>query len=131
MLSRVNALRSTGLVCGGVTQPPTVALSWNMQLQNAANVHAHDMSANNFISHTGSNGRTPDQRAIAAGYSSTNVGENAAGGQQSIQEVVDAWVASPGHCTNLMNARWRDVGVSCARNPASQYGVYWVMDVGG
>ena len=61
---------------------------------------------------------------IFNGYKSFMVGENIARGQQSIQEVMDAWIKSPDHCRNLMNAGFKEIGVS-------QYNDYWVQDFGG
>jgi uncharacterized protein YkwD len=38
------------------------------------------------------------------------------------------WLASAGHCANIMNATFRDFGAACARNDAAAYQRYWTQD---
>ena len=64
VLQRVNAFRASGAVCGGVAYPAAGALSWNANLLQAAKGHATDMATNNYFSHTGRDGRFPDQRVL-------------------------------------------------------------------
>lgn len=130
VLQRVNALRAAGAVCGGDTFPATNAVSWNAQLLQAALGHSADMAQKNYFSHTSQDGRTLGQRVTAAGYVWSNVGENIAAGQQSVEQVVTGWANSPGHCRNLMNANFRDVAVACVRNNSSDFRLYWTMNLG-
>ena len=58
------------------------------------------------------------------GYKSFMVGENIAFGQGSISEVMNGWFKSEGHCMNLMNPDFKEVGVA-------EYNTYWVQDFGG
>jgi uncharacterized protein YkwD len=45
--------------------------------------------------------------------------------------VMDGWIASAGHCANLMNPRFKEVGVSCVPGTASsRYNTYWTMNLG-
>ena len=88
VLQRVNAFRASGAVCGGVAYPAAGALSWNANLLQAAKGHATDMATNNYFSHTGQDGRSPDQRVLAAGYSYTRMGENIAAGQTSVESAM-------------------------------------------
>ena len=44
-------------------------------------------------------------------------------------EVVNGWMSSPGHCRNIMSAAFRDIGMACARNDDSQYGLYYTLDL--
>ncbi len=131
MLSRVNAYRAAGASCGANgTFPPAAALTWNAALTEAGRVHSQDMVTHNFFSHTGSDGSDAGQRISAAGYSWHGWGENIAAGYGSVQAVVDGWMASDGHCANLMNATFKDIGVACVRGTASNaYGTYWTMDL--
>ena len=46
-----------------------------------------------------------------AGYESRLTGENIAYGPVSAEEVVAGWLASPGHCENIMEPRFRDIGM--------------------
>ena len=132
VLARVNQYRAAGANCGsqGVFAAAP-ALSWNLPLTQAADVHSRDMVANNFFSHTGANGSSAGQRISAAGYNWSTYGENIAAGQSSINQVVDGWMVSDGHCANIMNAVFVDIGVVCvAGNASTTYGTYWTMDLG-
>jgi uncharacterized protein YkwD len=132
VMARVNSHRAAGASCGTRGSfPPAPALAWNDALTQAALVHSDDMVANNFFSHTGSDGSSAGQRATAAGYGWSTWGENIAAGQTSVDSVMAAWVASPGHCANLMNARFRDIGLACVSGGAgNSYRSYWTMALG-
>jgi uncharacterized protein YkwD len=129
-LVRMNAYRAAGATCGSTSFPAAPALVWSDSLTQAALVHSDDMVARNFFSHTGSDGSNPSQRANAAGYS-WPAGENLSAGRSGINEVMAAWMASPGHCANFMNALHRDVGLACVSGTASNtYQTYWTMLLG-
>lgn len=131
MLAIVNALRSSGAVCNGVSYPAVGALVWNSQLQLAATAHSTDMSTTDFFSHTGSDGGTLRQRLVAAGYNYSSAGENIAAGYTSVTQVVAGWMSSTtGHCENIMNSSHRDMGVSCKIYTPSSYKTYWTMELG-
>lgn len=117
-------------MCGGVGYPAVGAVNWDGQLQNAATAHSTDMATNNFFSHTGSDGSTLRQRVPATGYNYYKAGENIAAGQTSVAQVMADWMASPSHCANLMQPEFRDLGVSCKTNTASDYKIYWTMELG-
>jgi uncharacterized protein YkwD len=131
-LALVNAHRAAGASCGSSgTFPAAPALSWNGALTQASLVHSDDMMALNFFSHTGSSGSSAGQRATAAGYVWQTWGENIAAGQPTVANVVAGWMASPGHCANIMNARFRDIGLACVSGTASNtYRSYWTMTLG-
>ena len=86
------------------------------------------MRAKNFFSHTGSNGSSPWDRIKLAGYVYTNAAENIAAGQTTALAVVNGWMASTGHCNNIMNPVLKEVGVGY--NPGGTYGHYWTQDFG-
>lgn len=130
LLERVNALRASGAVCGGVAYPAAGALSWNTTLLQAATVHAIDMANNNYFSHTGQDGRSPDQRVLAAGYSYARMGENIAAGQPNVESAMGGWVGSASHCKNMMTPDFKDIAVACVRNESAKYRLYWVMEMG-
>jgi uncharacterized protein YkwD len=102
-------------------------VTYDSRLGVAAQSHANDMVANGFFSHTGSNGSTVGQRATAAGYNWTIIGENIASGQQTQQAVLTAWTNSPGHHANNINPRFEDFGLAKAGNPS---GPTWVLVLG-
>ena len=130
VIQRINALRAAGAVCGATSFSPAAALAWNTTLLAAAKGHSADMAQKNYFSHTSLDGRSASQRVSAAGYSWSAVGENIAAGQQSVALVMAGWTDSPGHCRNLMNPNYRDVAVACVRSDASDYGLYWTMNLG-
>jgi len=39
--------------------------------------------------------------------------------------VVAGWLASPGHCANLMNPAFSELGAGYAVDPKSDAGIYW------
>ncbi|RZL13195.1 MAG: CAP domain-containing protein [Pedobacter sp.] len=121
MLQLVNAQRTKGCNCGTTAMPAVAPLSWNDQLAVAALNHSTDMYTNNFFSHTSSNGNTLGTRITAAGYKWSAVAENIAMGQKDEQAVVTAWFNSEGHCKNLMNASYKEIG-------AAKKGSYWTQD---
>jgi len=123
MLEEVNKLRRSGCNCGEDTMPPVPDLVWNEQLEKAAGRHAKDMSGNNLSGHTGSNGSSPFDRISDAGYHWSACGENVAYGYASVKDVVAGWKTSPGHCRNMMDAGFRELG-------AAREGTYWVQDFG-
>ena len=128
-LDRINEARRKGCNCGDVYMPPAPPMVWNNDLEKAAIAHAQDMYDKDYFSHTSRDGRTTADRVINAGYTFKGykafyVGENIAKGQMTIGEVMDGWLKSPGHCKNLMNPDFKEVGVA-------QFNDYWVQDFGG
>jgi len=128
-LNRINKIRAKGCNCGVTYFPPAPLMKWNNELEFAAHGHALDMSERHYFSHTSMNGRSMSDRALDAGYGFKGfktyaVGENIAQGQMSIAEVMSGWLHSEGHCRNLMNPAFREVGVA-------EIDHYWVQDFGG
>ena len=71
MLSLVNGIRADSGIA---------PLKLSAELNTAAFDHSYDMASNNYFSHTGLNGSTFSERAIAAGYTGSPRGENIAAG---------------------------------------------------
>ena len=130
LLVKVNALRAQGQVCGGRSMPVALALTWSNPLGQAAERHSYDMASHNFMDHTGSDRSTPPQRMGEAGYGGWSGGENIAAGYSSVDAVLRGWLASPGHCSALMNPGFTDFGGSCAYNSGTTYGFYWTVTLG-
>ncbi len=125
ILSLINKARSLGRTCGSTFYPATTPLTWNSKLYQAALGHSNDMATNNFFSHTGSDGKNAGSRITAAGYSWFTYGENIATGYFSAQSVIDGWLASSGHCKNIMNPSVTNV--AAARATGGPYGIYWTQ----
>lgn len=130
LMQRINAMRAAGAVCGSKSFAAAQPLIWNNMLLASATGHSADMASNNYFSHTSLDGRTFDKRITAAGYRFTAAAENIAAGQTTVQAVMTSWINSAGHCQNMMNPTYRDVGVACVRNDASTYRRYWTMNLG-
>jgi uncharacterized protein YkwD len=131
VIARVNQLRAAGASCG--TQgnfAPAGPLTWSTQLTQAAAVHSQDMVTNNLFSHTGSNGSTLSSRVDATGYAWSSLGENIAAGYGTVNNVMAGWMASDGHCANIMNPTFTQIGVACIKGTsANTYRDYWTMDL--
>ena len=110
ILGAVNIARASARTCGEHTYPPAPALTWSEPLTAAALAHSTDMAAKKYFSHRAPDGSIVGERATRARYIWRVVGENIAGGQTSADEVVAAWLASPGHCSNIMEPRFTDMG---------------------
>lgn len=126
----VNQRRAAGATCGGVFKPPVPALTLDTRLRCAARKHSKDMGTNNFFSHTGSNGSTFTQRITSAGYVWKAAGENIAAGYSTAQAVVNGWMTSTGHCNNIMNGNFKNIGIGYYYNSAATYDHYWTQDFG-
>lgn len=57
--------------------------------------------------------------------------ENISAGQMTPEEVVKAWMKSPGHKKNILNKEMTLLGVGFFENEDSKYRVYWVQNFGG
>jgi uncharacterized protein YkwD len=130
-MARINQWRAAGASCGSRGSfAPTAALSWSTRLTQAADGHSRDMQANNFHDHVSSDGRTLVNRIDATGYAWSSIGENIAAGYATVNIVVDAWIASEGHCANLLNPNFTEVGLACVSgSSANTYSNYWTMDL--
>jgi len=125
----VNAARSKGRKCGSERFAAAPPLIESRELNEAAALHARDMVRKNFFDHRGTDGSQPRDRVLSAGYRSRLTGENIALGPESAQEVVAGWLASPGHCANIMDSRFQHIGVGIATGHGRGH-IYWVQDFG-
>lgn len=130
LLELINGARSQARQCGTQAFSATNPLTWNATLASAAEAHTRSMANNNFFDHKDRDGRTPGDRAELAGYSGQGVGENIAAGQDTPRKVLDGWLASPGHCANLMNPSFSELGSAYATDPKSDAGIYWTAMFG-
>ncbi|MBC2690912.1 CAP domain-containing protein [Pseudomonas kielensis] len=125
LLELINSARAQPRQCGTQALSATTPLAWNATLASAALDHTRSMANNNFFDHKDRDGRTPGDRAELAGYSGQLVGENIAAGQDTPRKVLDGWLTSPGHCANLMNPQFSELGAAYAVDPKSDAGIYW------
>ena len=146
MLNALNIARGVTRDCNdglGVVGPSQV-LTWNNELYVAAYEHSMDLAQSNTFSHSGSgteydltginNGERRShffERIESNGYTNFHtLGENIAGGQKNIAEVMEAWLASPAHCTNIMNDKFEEVGIAVVIEENSDFEIYWTQNFG-
>ncbi|MGZ3181925.1 MAG: CAP domain-containing protein [Telluria sp.] len=131
ILDAVNAARAQPRDCGDAHYGPAPPLAWNRTLGLAALAHSQDMAAHHYFNHHGRDGSTPGTRTAHAGYQGRRVGENIASGQETPQEAVASWLTSPGHCANIMDPRYTEMGAAYAINVARKHGaIYWTQEFG-
>jgi uncharacterized protein YkwD len=130
ILERVNEARAKSRKCGSQTFEPASALSWNGELAQAALAHSRDMADQDFFSHQAPDGSQVSDRASRAGYKWSRVGENIAAGQGSVEQAVAGWLASPGHCSNIMKPEFTEMGAAYAIDKSSAAGSYWTQVFG-
>src|SRR5208283_5439927 len=118
-------------IASAPAKPP---VAWNPDLAAAAQAHSQDMATNQFQSHTGSDGSTPDQRMQQAGYTNaSSAGENAFAYATSIDEAMQAFlidwgVSDQGHRRNILQPdvsssnAYQSVGIGIATTTNSTVG---------
>ena len=128
VLVGVNRARAQARTCGTQAFAPAPPVSWNQQLGLAALGHSTNMAEGHYFSHTEKNGSQPADRVTRAGYAWRLVGENIASGNRTPQDAVQAWLDSPGHCANIMNPGFMEMGAAYAINPGNENRTpYWTQ----
>jgi uncharacterized protein YkwD len=127
VLELVNAARAEERKCGHQSFAPAPALTPSAVLAAAAAAHAHDMAEHAELTHTGSDGSKPADRITRAGYEWRASGENVAAGQRDADAVVAVWLESPGHCANIMEPNFTEVGVAFVQVPGANPNIYWAQ----
>lgn len=130
VLELVNKARAEARTCGDQRFGEAPPLRWDAKLAQAALAHSRDMAKRNYFRHEGPQGATVSDRAKKAGYTWRTVGENIATGQGSPQKVVSGWLASPQHCSNIMQAGFEEMGAAYFVNPKSDTTIYWTQVFG-
>jgi uncharacterized protein YkwD len=125
-LQLVNDVRARGTHCGDELFGPAPPVTLSGTLANVALGHAKDMAEKNYFEHVDPAGQSPADRVRATGYSEKLVGENIAYGPKSVDEVVQGWLDSPGHCENIMDPRFVEMGIGLAPGHVKR-GLYWVQ----
>ncbi len=87
-------------------------LTRNSVLDEAARLKAEDMAQNQYFAHNSPNGLTPWHFMDKAGYSFAYAGENLAVDFTESNDVENAWLLSPKHRANIMDARFTEIGIA-------------------
>ncbi|HTP07794.1 MAG TPA: SH3 domain-containing protein [Anaerolineae bacterium] len=118
LLQRLNELRKQNHL-----QP----VSLNSALTAAAQRQSQDMAKTGNISHTGSDGTTPEQRMRAAGYTGGTGEEAIYGGQATVDDAWYFWTTDRVHANILLKPEYTVVGIGVV-NVGDRY--YYTMDFG-
>jgi len=93
-------------------------LRLDRRLSKAALAHSADMVRRGYFEHNSPNGRTPFQRMLATNYvprgAAWTLGENIGWGTETLSQpasLVKAWMKSPSHRQNILNGRFREIGI--------------------
>jgi uncharacterized protein YkwD/glutaredoxin len=114
----INKFRASGCKCGEKQMPPVEPLSYNENLQKAAKAHTSDMVERNFYDHISPEpalyGTLPSERISFFGYIAKTSGENLMLMviNATAENCVAAWQKSTGHCLNMMNGEFTEIGIA-------------------
>jgi uncharacterized YkwD family protein len=97
-------------------------LQMDEAVRNVARKKSEDMQAKKYFSHTSPTYGSPFDMMKQFGISYRTAGENIAMGQRTPEEVVKAWMNSPGHKANILKADFTHIGVGYVAN-----GSYWTQ----
>lgn len=104
------------------------ALVANAQLSQAAQAFAELMGRENFFSHTSPDGTSAGERIAQTGYDYRTWGENIAYGQKTAAAVMNGWMNSSGHRSNILNSGFKEIGIGYYLDESNT--AYWVQDFG-
>jgi uncharacterized protein YkwD len=89
------------------------ALAENEKLDAAAMIKAQDMFQKQYFAHESPSGAGPSDLAEDVNYDYLAIGENLAlGNFKDDEALVQAWMDSPGHRANILNKKYKEIGVA-------------------
>jgi uncharacterized protein YkwD len=108
-------------------------LAMESRLRCAARLFSKTLAESGTFSHDGPDGSTVETRLNAAGYTRRSTwGENIAKGQTTPAQVVTGWLDSDGHCANIMNPNFTQIGVGFfslpSATPKGRPTLLWTQD---
>lgn len=123
---QIIALTNTKRTENGLGQVTSNAL-----LAQAAAAKAANMFSENYWAHNSPSGKTPWTFITASGYKYIYAGENLARDFGDAQSVVNAWMNSSSHKSNLLDKNFKEIGVAVASgNLTGQEGILVVQMFG-
>jgi hypothetical protein len=87
----------------------------NDLLERAAYMKAQDMATDEYFAHTSPDGKSPWYWLDQVDYNYLAAGENLAVNFVDSEDVVNAWMDSPGHRANILNEKYTEIGIATAR----------------
>lgn len=101
------------------------ALTNNWQLERVARYKSTDMMNKHYFSHTSPTYGSPFNMMENFGIRFSAPGENIAKGQRTPEEVMSAWMNSPGHRANILGGNYTQIGVGFAKDSSGV--TYWTQ----
>ncbi|WP_232725463.1 CAP domain-containing protein [Bacillus sp. FJAT-44742] len=95
------------------------------KLSKVAHLKSEDMRNEGYFSHNSPTYGSPFDMMISQGINFQGAGENLAAGQTSPEQVVEEWMASPGHQDNILRSDFTHIGVGYVEGGAN--GSYWTQ----
>jgi len=127
ILAQVNEARSRPRRCGSQQYAAAPPLRYSATLADASQAHAMDMARRDYFDHDTPEGVKPAERLGRTGYRWTLTGENIARGDMGADEAMAGWLRSPGHCANIMEPRFSEMGFGIAADGDRKGALYWVQ----
>ena len=100
-------------------------LTKNWELCRVARYKSADMANKGYFSHTSPTYGSPFKMMESFGIRFSSAGENIAYGQRTPQEVMNGWMNSPGHRSNILSPSYTQIGVGMAKNSSGV--LYWTQ----
>jgi len=100
-------------------------LKENWELSRVARYKSADMAKKNYFSHNSPTYGSPFRMMENFGIKYSAAGENIAKGQRTPEEVMKAWMNSPGHRANILSNNFTQIGVGYAKD--SKGVAYWTQ----
>jgi spore coat assembly protein SafA/uncharacterized protein, YkwD family len=101
-------------------------LTGNWELCRVARYKSQDMINKGYFAHQSPTYGSPFKMMEDFGITFTAAGENIAYGQRSPEEVMNAWMNSPGHRANILSRTYNQIGVGVAKSSNGTY--YWTQE---
>ncbi len=101
------------------------------RLTSAAQAKGENMFADSYWAHVNPDGTEPWAFIQAAGYEYQSAGENLARDFADESSLIAAWMASPSHRENIMNADFSDVGLAVLEGQIDGKNVLLVVNLFG
>lgn len=101
------------------------ALTENTEISNVARIKSKDFINNNYFSHNSPTYGSPFDMLRSFGITFTAAAENIASGQKTAAQVMNTWMNSSGHRTNILNSTYNQTGVGVAKD--NNGNLYWTQ----
>ena len=109
-----------------LSEPP---LQRSTVLDQAATLKAEHMASLEYFAHNSPNGFTPWHWFQEVGYVYAYAGENLAVFFSDSDEVVKAWMNSPSHRANIVNATYQEIGIGTAKGRYQGHDTVFVVQL--